>query len=1010
MKSKKALLLLAATGFLTFASLVACTNDKKSSAPASDNPSSVPASNPASNPAGDSSANPSTPAPSSNVAPSSTPAPSSSAPAPTSSVAAPEITGVAFDDKEFKVAPGAEIQLSAKVSGTGAIDKRVEYSLPASADGLFSIDEDNVLHVEKGLAVVGKSVVVTATSVGDPTKSDTATVEVFDYAQGYADYTNVKGAAKADILGPLEKYTYDNFLGGITFMGNGGYVMYASNIIKGTNTYIPGYGFGALAEGRITEPLTGPGVTAKYGMYWHEYEADDPVSLLTMNAQGSVVSDLAGYTTTSYWSVKMSDTKDSYVYYPETAKLNRPIAVDPDADGMSTKWKFPVKVGAELKYNTNTNVDRLKKYDGQEVALEDYVTPYKIYFTQVYGLKRSAENLDKGSSIAGAQEYYNASADGFNAEAWENIGIKSFVDPDDGLSYLQFEFKSTKMTPFEAMTSLGGGMFQPVPEQFILDCGGVGNTSLVEGVKYWGNPNSDSTELPGDHWLSTGPYTVEAWNKNQNIVFKKNPYFDDLGRYQIAGVHVNILERAGQDENAAFEEFIDGNLSAVGIPTSKLAQYKNDPRTTKTAGSSTFALNTNTCSPEFWEELFGKDGSVYPHKKESDYWPVKPAMSNRNFLKGMSYAIDRVTFGETVGRTASCEYFADAFLIDPENGLSYNRTQAHKDAIADFLEGTDGYGYSYELAIQSFKAAAEELIEAGDYEVGDTITLTSWWQEESDENAYGKVITGFIKDAFDAAETGLNLAFELKHGETYMDCYYAIMQGDFDLGFGGLRMDLNYPLENMEVLKSDNSSGYTLNWGLDTNEVDGTIFYDGQVWSFDGLWNAAVNGGIVVDGASAPLSNLLNLAAQRTAAGDLIVYIWVDMVEFDEKNFAKLVAVDIYATTDMAAYSDIQEYELALTEANATANKWGFDETYGCYIVVVPAATIDEWLAVFGEKQAYLGCEVYAYEEINGQPHSPAGYKYKNWGTDDDPWPASYFDGGLFMPFPEVPADNPANP
>ena len=83
---------------------------------------------------------------------------------------------------------------------------------------------------------------------------------------------------------------------------------------------------------------------------------------------------------------------------------------------------------------------------------------------------------------------------------------------------------------------------------------------------------------------------------------------------------------------------------------------------------------------------------------------------------------------------------------------------------------------------------------------------------------------------------------------------------------------------------------------------------------------------------------------------------------------------------------------------------------YDVYIVTVPAATLNEWLVVFGDKTVYVGCEVYAYEVMNGERHSPKGYKYSNFGTDDDPWLASYFDGGLFDFLPDIPSGDPQNP
>ena len=79
------------------------------------------------------------------------------------------------------------------------------------------------------------------------------------------------------------------------------------------------------------------------------------------------------------------------------------------------------------------------------------------------------------------------------------------------------------------------------------------------------------------------------------------------------------------------------------------------------------------------------------------------------------------------------------------------------------------------------------------------------------------------------------------------------MAGKFDIGFGSISGNSYDPLNFMEVLKSDNSSGYTLNWGCDTNVCDGSsIIYDGKSWSFDALWTAADQGAYVVDGENSP--------------------------------------------------------------------------------------------------------------------------------------------------------------
>ena len=877
------------------------------------------------------------------------------------------ITGISFPSNSFNVAPGGTVQLTATVQGTGNFNKAVSYSIPDAAKALgFSISETGLFSAPADEAVYGQSVVVTATAVGKTDATATTTVKVNELANGYLDYSQRRGIERADILGQLEKYAVDNKLTGIPFMGNAGYVMYADGVVKGTNTYIPGYGFGILAEGRITADLTGQDITPAYARYYHTYETSDPQKINMMNDKGSVVSSLQGYTTAAYWDTQMNEDKDGYIWVGDLAKVDRPIAIDPDEEGASTTFKFPVKVGSELKYSINTNVERLNKYDGQEVKLEDYITPYQIYYTQAYGLKRSAENLKNASSIAGAQEYYNASKAGFNADAWKNIGIKAYVDETDGKSYLEFTFKG-KFTPFFAMYNLASGMFAPVPQQFVLDCGGANNTDLKTGVLAWGTSSSDGKEGPADHWLSTGPYMIEAWNDQQNIVFKKNPRYADRGRYQIAGVHVNILKAAASDPNAAFREFLDHKLTSAGIPTDYLAEYRNDPRATMTGNSSIFKLNVNTCTAERWEELFGVNGSVRTTAK-SDYWEVEPAMAIPEFLDGINYSINRKEFANKVGRGVGYEFFAENYLIDPENGVYYNDTEQHKEAIANFVEGTDGTGYSLELAKASFRTAAEKLIENGDYSAGDTVHVEIAWMEESDETDYGGPIKEYIENAFNNSGAELTLAIDLWHGAQWDDVYYKkMMVGQFDIGFGSISGNSYDPLNFLEVLKSDNSSQMTLNWGPDTNEVDGTINYDGKIWSFDALWTAADHGAIVGDGAIVPFVEVLGIQVQRLEDGSMVVYLAALEREFDEKNYGFVYGICLYACTQ-SDYSDYDELYVLITDED----QWEFveDETLptgGYYKITFTAAQIATWLETYPPEDLYTqGIDVYYAYSMNG--------------------------------------------
>ncbi len=214
---------------------------------------------------------------------------------------------------------------------------------------------------------------------------------------------------------------------------------------------------------------------------------------------------------------------------------------------------------------------------------------------------------------------------------------------------------------------------------------------------------------------------------------------------------------------------------------------------------------------------------------------------------------------KALGRTASVNYFSSNYMGDPENGLAYNNSQAHKDAVAELLEGTDGYGYSLEKARAYFKKACEELLASGAYKEGDKIVLEMAWQAQRNVEQIQKPIEKYWTEVFNHESVcGNKLTLELKSfvPEQWSDVYYKkMMIGQYDIGFGGISGNPLNPLNFFEVLKSDNSSGFTLNWGVDTNKVSKDLIWEGQAWSFDALWQAAETGGYFKDGLLVPNYN-----------------------------------------------------------------------------------------------------------------------------------------------------------
>ena len=745
-----------------------------------------------------------------------------------------------------------------------------DYKLNARLDLKFDFEtvdaeKDNfaagVYEAAKAKYDAGIEAINAATSIaGVKAAYDSAVEEILEAipsATGVFDYTKLSTAERTKLTSVVERYAVATGLTGLTLYETGGYQLVNPRVTLGTQNYILSYGFGTLAEGSINADLDSE-PNAAWKRYYHSFETSDPATANYWNDKGAQVGDIYGYFNASLFTTFMNTTKDSYVWVGELSKDDRPVAVDPNPDGTSTTWKVKIKTGADgLKYNTLSNKENRAAFNNRLVSAEDYLTAYKLQLTQANALFRGSEYAGQtGVKIKGLTEYYNATESLSNQNAlWDeglwtkHVGdnLKVFQDGDDWY----FQWTNTQATnAFYAMYYIAGTMYSPIPMEF------VETVTLKNLFGY----NSDKTETPVDNSLSLGAYTLEVWNSNSEIVLKKNPnyVFADT-KYSIPGVHLNILTAIANDEDAAVKEFLAGNLDACTITQNYLKEYKNDPRSHFYGSGSNFKLNLNTASEETWEYYFGTNG-VVSKTPESDYWDVEPALSNKHFVKALSYALNRQLVANAHASVPSCSYLGGVYMSDPENGEFYNSTQAHKDAISFITEDTDGYGYSLQLAIENFQYALAELEAEGKIERGTpdnptVITLEIAWMYPYQEQSYHAEVKQQLESAFNyptVSDGCYQLNVEFWAGQEWSDVYYnKLMMGQFDLGFGSISGNSYNILDYLSVLSADQSlsGGFTLNWGPQTDSDDQYfLIYDGYKWSFDNLIKAANTLVILKDG------------------------------------------------------------------------------------------------------------------------------------------------------------------
>lgn len=737
----------------------------------------------------------------------------------------------------------------------------------------------------------------TSQGSGGNTSSGTSEV-VTNGANGAYNYSAASYEERGKILEQLEKYALDNFLGGIPLYDDSAMILYNERLTIPSNTYIPNYGFG-VGEGTINSPMEAETVEA-FKMYYHTWTTQEPVTLNYLNASDSNASDIIANFQSAYYSTKLTSDKKSYEWYCSLAK-EKPIALNANEDGMATKWKVKLHANEEgYVYDIETSDPKLAAYKGRKIQLEDYLTPFKAACDN--GWYRAASDLASATSgFVGVADYI---AEVNKGEAgnpdWSKVGIQ--IDESD--NSIIFEFNQAK-TPFYAMYSLSSFMYAPIPESFFTDIGGVQNYGKTGDV---------------DSVLSTGMYTLSHWETGNNFALRKNPLFYDKELASFEGYHYKILK----DSNVAFDEFLAGKLDSATIPSTRIKEFMNDSRMRKTLGSTVWKFQVNSCDQATWEQYFGENGSIYPHKKEN-YWEIKPIMNNEKFLNGLYYSVNRQEMADTLGKNPTQAFLSDAYMIDPEKGISFRSSEEGKAVLADKLPET--YGYSTSLAKQLFKAAVDEEVSAGRLTRGTEanpteIKLTVWYQAEIQTTDEGLLMKKYWEQTFNDAVDGVELVLDYKYTSNFMDCYYAMMHGEYDLGFGAISGNTLDPISFMETVCSDNRSSFTLSWGKDTSKATNAIQYDGKAWSFDGLLGAANGGAVLKDGEAATLFDILSQAV--TVTEDKKYKVTVTGYAYPSTSD---VQVDI---VDVTYYNPETQTEVSVKTSDVTIGEdgsWTFETT-----------------------------------------------------------------------------------
>ena len=712
-----------------------------------------------------------------------------------------------------------------------------------------------------------------------------------------AEYRVLSETERNQMTAELETYAMEHGLTGIRFQSNGGQAVYRERFttpLLEADNYIPTYGWGTTQYGQITEPLAAE-TNEAYKMYYHSILSPNS-ELGTINyldSDQAAVSDLYSYMSSSFWGKTLNE---DYTETEDVGVLSRaePEAVNPDEDGIATKWKVKVWVGGETDdeehgvlsgLNFRTSSEKYSEFDNRAITLEDYVTPIKLLATGAIGWYRGDESATSSqgkTKLVGFSKYYQDTANATTIGTTEDFLSKVGVVLNHEDNSITFEFEQGFDQDF-AKYYLDQLWANPMCEDFIS---AVGDGDVIEGAKVYGT--SPEGETPADTSLSVGPYMLEKYTPQVEIAFKKNDTWptklstDNHGRtlYQIPGFYMRVDTALLNDREEAMKQFEAGYTDSVSISTdTQYEKYATDPRLKTTLPDGTFGTTFNRMDKALWDSYFGPGGVWYeemnPDGSLTADKEVNPILSNDNYFKALNLGFDREAYAEAEHDGIYYEYFQPGQKVNPVTNTFYNDTEEHKAAMKEvYGDAFDDPANSPEFAVQYMQDAVIEELDAGHIDLGTTDKPTDFGFTSSilaSDNYYriinyyneyiGNVFSEAVNSYVDSdgnnplLSGGQPLVSFTITPEEYSadgsgqnallgDVWSGVSNSQSVFSISGNSLD---SIDYVDILSCNKIAGFELSFAVDTNIPSEYLEWDGKYWSFEALWWAASGGGVTID-------------------------------------------------------------------------------------------------------------------------------------------------------------------
>ena len=368
------------------------------------------------------------------------------------------------------------------------------------------------------------------------------------------------------------------------------------------------------------------------------------------------------------------------------------------------------------------------------------------------------------------------------------------------------------------------------------------------------NELNASWGLGPDSIASSGVYRLDEYTPLQEYYFGKNDNHPNAEVYHYTGKLFRYIETIDQ----VFEEFLNGRLDCAIVPSSRVFEFRNDPRLVIAPSATSFRLNINSFGTEENRDAYIAE---HPDMGLSEFTP-EPILQYLEMRQALQFGINRYEMAVNIGQTyiPAFTYFAPTYFVDGESGISVRGTEDGQAIIDTY--GLDNNGFDPDAAVAYFKEAVIKAIAEGYYTSGTEenptiIELTLTYMPSGNmiiEDMIEYLETQYETLLYDN-ENHVGIDIVLHNASFPYGYYTGMMNASFDLGLGGISGSLLCPFNFLDTFADDNRSGFTLNWGIDTTTANIPIVYRGldgvlvnETWSYNAMVSAMVGKVYVKDG------------------------------------------------------------------------------------------------------------------------------------------------------------------